>query len=60
MDCLHVLLQVAIMVKCHATLFTHDVFGFQMNFMNMLTEIGVFALAVWALCLKKETIEFKI
>ena len=56
MNCLHVLLQVAIVIKCHATLLTHDVFGFEMNFMNMLTEIRVFPLAVWALRLKKEQI----
>ena len=57
MNCLHMLLQVAIMIKCHATLLTHDVFGFKMNFMDMLTEIGVFSLAVRAFCLKKEQIE---
>ena len=46
MNSLDVFLQVAVVVECHATLITHDVFGLQMNFVNMLTKVGVFSFAV--------------
>ena len=37
MSCLYVLLQVAVVIEGHATLITHDVFGLEMNFVNVLT-----------------------
>ena len=37
MNSFNVFLQVAVVIKCHATLITHNIFGFQMNFVNMLT-----------------------
>ena len=46
---LDVFLQVAVVVECHATLITHDVFGLQMNFVNMLTKVRVFSFAVGTL-----------
>ena len=49
MNSLDVFLQVAVVVECHATLITHDVFGLQMNFVNMLTKVGVFSFAVGTL-----------
>ena len=56
MNSLDVFLQVAVVVECHATLITHDVFGLQMNFVNMLTKVGVFSFAVGTLGLAHKVI----
>ena len=58
MNSLDVFLQVAVVVECHATLITHDVFGLQMNFVNMLTKVGVFSFAVGTLGLTHKVISY--
>ena len=37
MSCVNVFFQVTIVIKSHSTNITHNVFGLQMNFMDMLT-----------------------
>ena len=34
---LNVLLEIGVVVECHATLFTHDILGLEMHLVNVLT-----------------------
>ena len=53
------LLQVGVVIECHSTLFTHNVFGLQVDFVDVLTKVGVFPLTMWAFSLEKMGLLFK-
>ena len=49
--CLQVLLQVGVVVKGHPALVAHDVLGLQVDFVDVLRKVRVFAFAVGTFCL---------
>ena len=49
--CLQVLLQVGVVVKGHPALVAHDVLGLQVDLVDVLRKVRVFAFAVGTFCL---------
>ena len=54
--CLQVLLQVGVVVKGHPALVAHDVLGLQVDFVDVLRKVRVFAFAVGTFCLDMRAI----
>ena len=54
--CLQVLLQVGVVVKGHPALVAHDVLGLQVDFVDVLRKVRVFAFAVGTFCLDMRVI----
>ena len=54
--CLQVLLQVGVVVKGHPALVAHNVLGLQVDFVDVLRKVRVFAFAVGTFCLDMRVI----